>query len=218
MQFIYCDLSDGFLNIIPESHKKDTLFNLAYLRPLLVNANQMRPFISFHGEPKQQIESLFFELITESQQENRLSETYIRSNLLRLLTLIVQKYEKFSLDSDYELFSNYRIAIQNALNYIDEHYTQNITLAEISRIAMMSVRSFSSVFKQITGKTFLEYIHYLRVRDACEKLRNSNASLTSVCYACGFSDLTYFGRIFKKVTGETPSSYRKIYRNPSQMR
>ena len=212
VEFIFCDLSDGFLNEFPDSEEKTTLFNLTYLRPLLVNAKQMRPFLSFYGEAKQQIESIYFELLKEYQKSSDLSETYIRANVLRLLTLVAREYESIAPLEDDALFAKYRAAIQDALDYIDLHYTENITLTEIAKIALMSVRSFSYVFKSITGKTFLEYVHYLRVRRAREMLIAGNDSLTHICYECGFCDITYFGRVFKKITGETPSSYRKKYK------
>lgn len=211
VEFIFCDLSDGFLNAFPDSDEKTTLFNLAYLRPLLVNANQMRPFLSFKGESKKQIETIYFELLEEYKKANELSKTHIRSNVLRLLTLVAREYESIAPVEDDALFAKYRAAIQDALDYIDQHYTENITLGEIAKIALMSVRSFSYVFKQITGKTFLEYVHYLRVRQAREFLVDTDYSLTHICCQCGFYDITYFGRVFKKITGMTPSAYRKKY-------
>ena len=212
VSFIFCDLSDEFLSIFPDSEEKNALFDLAYLRPLLVNARKMQPFLSFHGKAKQQVEAIYFELLHEYQHRNALSRTYIAANVLRLLTLVAREYETRSPSSDDALFAQYRAAIQSALDYIDLHYTEDITLPEISKIALMSVRSFSSVFKSITGKTFLEYVHYLRIHRAEKLLRETNMSLMAICFDCGFRDATYFGRVFKKITGETPGTYRRKLR------
>ncbi len=209
VSFIFCDLSDGFLNIFPNSAEKRRLFDLAYLRPLLVNARKVQPFLSFSGNSRAQLEAGFFDLIREYESNSELSQVYLRAGLLRLFALVAREYEARSPSGDDALFAQYRAAIQSALDYIDLHYTEDITLPEISKIALMSVRSFSSVFKSITGKTFLEYVHYLRIRRARNLLLETSMSLTAICFECGFRDITHFGRVFKKIAGETPGAYRK---------
>lgn len=211
LRFIFCDLSDDFLAIFPESNEKSTLFNLVYLRPMLMGAQEMRPFLSFNGETAKKIEALYMELLHEFKNSSESSHPYIRATLIRLLTLIAQEYETVMPTKEDLLYKKYRTAIQDALDYIESNYTDNITLSQIAKISLMSVRSFSFVFKHITGKTFLEYLQSLRVHRACNLLRNSNETLTQICIHCGFSDITYFGRVFKKITGMSPSSYRKEY-------
>lgn len=209
VEFIFCDLTEGFLNIFPDSNEKETLFNLTYLRPVIMNAYHKNPFLSFTGKSKKQFENLFLELLNEYSNSSELSSTYLRTLIARLFTLITREYEAVSPHEEDALFIKYRYAIQDALDHIDTHFTENIHLKDICKIALMSVSSFSYVFKQITGKTFIEYVNYLRVRHACNLLMDTNRSLLNICNECGFYDLAYFSRIFKRILGYPPSTYRK---------
>lgn len=212
IEFVYCELGDDFLSAFPENQEKSTLFNLTYLRPILCNAEKMNPQISLQGEIKYQVGNLFLRLVEEYTKSNELSTHYLRSLTMRILSLVAQQYEKSAPPENDLLYSKYRKAIQDALDYIEEHFTENIPLAEISRIALMSTRSFSYVFKEITGKTFLEYVHFLRIHRAVVLLRDTDCSVTDACIQCGFCDITYFGKIFKKITGVSPRTYRKLKR------
>ena len=209
VEFIFCDLSDGFINMLSDAADKNTLFNLAYLKPCLVKAHEMQAAVSFSGEDAAQLEALLFELVDEFQSGHGTSTLYIRTLLLRILSMVCHKYQAFAPSREDELFFKYRTSIQNALNYIDTNYTQNITLQEISKIALMSVRSFSYVFKEITGETFVSYLNFLRIRHARNLLIKTNKSLTTICLECGYHDLQYFTRIFKKLTKLPPGLYRK---------
>lgn len=209
IEYIFCELSEGFLNIFPDK-EKNALFNLSYLRPLFSNVERKRPFISFSNQVAKQIEFYLFELINEYKKEaDKLSPFYFRANIVRLLTLVAHEFELISPQEDDALYANYRMAIQNALDYIDSHYTENIHLNDICKIALMSVSQFSYIFKQITGKTIFEYINYLRIRLAVKLLVNTNKSILNISCECGFFEPEYFCRVFKKTTGYPPSIYRK---------
>ena len=75
---------------------------------------------------------------------------------------------------------------------------------------MMSPTYFSYVFKQITGRTFTEYLNYLRIMKAKELLTNSNKTVSGISYEVGFNDPAYFDRVFKKEVGMSPGKYRKF--------
>ena len=212
VEFIFCDMADNFLNLFPEGMEKNTLFNLTCLRPLMYNATNATPFLSFTGEVAQRIGRLYLDLLAEYKKASNLSPIYIRSDLVRLLALIAEEYNQAVPQKDDAVYSRYRTALQDAMDYIELHYTEPISREDVCKIALMSVSSFSYVFKQITGQTFMEYLHLLRIRCAQKLLRETSLSVTDVCLACGFSDLTHFGRIFKKNTGLSPNQYLKLHR------
>lgn len=106
------------------------------------------------------------------------------------------------------LHINCYVQIQRAVNYINAHYTEQITLDKICKVVAMSQSAFTNSFKRIVGKTLIEYVHTLRVDLAKKLLQNTNLNITSVSEQCGFGDSTYFGRVFKKYTEMTPKEYK----------
>ncbi|MBP3218515.1 MAG: response regulator [Lachnospiraceae bacterium] len=98
--------------------------------------------------------------------------------------------------------------VSRAAAYIREHYAEEITLDEVSRLVDISPYYFSKLFKQETGENFIEYLTYIRIEKAKEYLANPRYSIKEVCIMCGYSDPNYFSRIFKKYVGKTPSEYR----------
>lgn len=63
----------------------------------------------------------------------------------------------------------------------------------------LSPNHFCKVFKKITGKTLIEYLHLLRINEAEKMLVDTDASITEIAGNVGFSSITYFGRVFKKL-------------------
>ncbi len=98
--------------------------------------------------------------------------------------------------------------LKPVLEYIDSNYGQTITLNELSRIAGMSPKYFCSYFHSIIHRTPIDYLNYYRIERACSELSTSDLTLTEVAYRCGFSDVCYFIKTFKRYKGITPRRYR----------
>lgn len=104
--------------------------------------------------------------------------------------------------------------VRPALEYIDKNYATPITLGEISRQLGLNPAYFCRIFRSATGSTFTEYLSYVRVRKSEALLRESAKSITDVSMDVGFSSVTYYNRVFKKIMNCTPTVYRKLrYRN-----
>ncbi len=99
--------------------------------------------------------------------------------------------------------------IQNAITYIDKHFDEEIKIDDLINMTNLSRSSFFSKFKSYTGMSAMEYIIIRRIETAVFKLRNTNLSVLTIAQDCGFTNLSNFNRIFKKITGTTPSKYRK---------
>ena len=92
--------------------------------------------------------------------------------------------------------------------YIMENFHRDISMDEAAKETNLSYHYFSKFFKDSTGKSFVEYLTELRVDKSKELLRESNDSIKEICYKIGYSDPNYYCKIFKKVTGMTPTEYR----------
>jgi len=98
--------------------------------------------------------------------------------------------------------------ITRARHHIESHYTDDLTLGEVAEAAHMSRFYFCKYFKKATGLNFNEYLSRVRVEKARERLLHADARVSEVAFEVGFQSLTQFNRMFKKLTGETPSHYR----------
>lgn len=211
VEIIGCEFSAGFINEnLPEDGERSSLFDFAYLEPFLVSMDNVKPRLHLTGKAQAKVESLMTDMLQEYKDEKKYYELNIKADLLKLLAIIAREYENCGKTENYEIFERYRDAINSAIRYINENYARQIYIDDVCRIAMMSNTYFSHLFKQITGKTFVEYVNNLRIQKAAELLGQSDAPISRICFDVGFNDMAYFYRVFKKETGLSPSQYRKI--------
>lgn len=97
--------------------------------------------------------------------------------------------------------------IDDVINYILNHYDEDIPLEKIAGIANYSKAAFCRFFKQRTRKTFSTFLNEVRISKACKALRNSDSNISEICYKNGFNNISNFNRQFKSYTGLTPKSY-----------
>lgn len=101
--------------------------------------------------------------------------------------------------------------IRMAKHYIGEYYYQSLTLEVVSKEIGFNPTYFSTMFKKETGKNFSEYLKEVRIENAKTMLLNTEQSVEDISYAIGYLDIKYFSRLFKKLTGITPTEFRKLY-------
>ncbi|MBE5968333.1 MAG: helix-turn-helix transcriptional regulator [Lachnospiraceae bacterium] len=99
--------------------------------------------------------------------------------------------------------------VQVTKEYLEAHYTEDITLEDVAAQVNVSPQYFSKLIKKNTGFNFIDWLSMMRVRKAKELLNNSSLTVKEVCYMVGYKDPNYFSRIFKKRVGITPSEYIK---------
>lgn len=102
-----------------------------------------------------------------------------------------------------------REAISAGLAYMEEHFREKCTLAEIAAAAHFSPVYFHGLFKKALGKSPYEYLTKLRIEEAKRLLFAARLDMTKVAERCGFSSQSYFNYVFRRETGETPSAYRR---------
>ncbi len=99
--------------------------------------------------------------------------------------------------------------LKKVLQYIGEHYSSPIRLSELAELVNMNEQYFCRYFKKNIGKTITEYINVIRVEKAATALAETEDKIIDIAAACGFDNIGYFIRRFKKEKGMTPSEYRK---------
>jgi two-component system response regulator YesN len=97
---------------------------------------------------------------------------------------------------------------RQAMQYIDAHFHEDLTLIGLAYKFAMSPSYFSTIFKKESGQTVVNYITEVRIRNACKSLAETRSGVADIAMSVGYSDVQYFFRVFKKVTGQTPLEYR----------
>ncbi len=95
--------------------------------------------------------------------------------------------------------------------YISAHYAEEIHLEDLSSLVGMAPSAFSRFFKQRTGRNLVDYIIDFRLGNAARLLVDTTTSISEICYACGFNNLSNFNRTFKARRGYTPRDFRALF-------
>ena len=223
----YC-LEDGSVLFIP-AFKEHTFiypFTQDIKRTVLyISTEQLNWY--FNKDFKDEINNLF---INKHLQLSRKSF----SNLSNIFEKI--QFEKYSLDNMSELLTKAyffeliiylircqrythninqktnlsNITIGEIVNFIENNYSRQLTLPEIAAQFGISESSLTKKIKIFTNMTFKEYLTKTRIEEAKSLLISSEKSITEIAYECGYNNSNFFGDVFKKAVGMSPSSYRKM--------
>jgi len=112
---------------------------------------------------------------------------------------------------NYETITYNSRRIQKVYEYMNLNYSQQITLAEISKIANMPEASFSRFIKKRTGRTFIDCLNEIRLGHASRMLINTTETIAEIAFKCGFNNMSNFNRLFKRRKNDTPKAFRENY-------
>lgn len=104
------------------------------------------------------------------------------------------------------------LRIGEAISYLEKHFSEDVSLEDLARMAHMSKRSFQRTFHEAIGTSPISYLIQLRVKRAAELLRNSELTIAEAAYTAGFQDSNYFSRKFRQIMGMNPGAFRKRQR------
>lgn len=104
--------------------------------------------------------------------------------------------------------------VERARQVIEERSGEPLTLAGIARSVHASTFHFCKTFKRATGMTFTQYVSMVRIAKAKKLLANPQARITEVAYEVGFSSLTHFNRMFRRIAGQSPTDFRRKVTTP----
>ena len=95
--------------------------------------------------------------------------------------------------------------VKQAIIYITDNYAEHLTIAEVAAQVSLNPVYFGALFKKETGVTFRDYLNTVRLNQAEDMLRAGRLNVSEVAASCGFADVFYFSRLFKKYKGIPPS-------------
>lgn len=104
-------------------------------------------------------------------------------------------------------------SLDKIYEFVFKNFTTSIGSNDAAKVANMNSSAFSRFFKRIHRKTFTRYLNEIRIGYACKLILEDGTNITSVCYECGFNNISNFNRQFKSITKCSPSEYREKYLN-----
>ncbi len=162
--------------------------------------------IAFHGKLKEEIGNALFKFEAYSSFEQYIQLLNIFEKLARA--------ETFDLLHDQPYSKKYSEREQGRLRkiyaFIDKNYHHKIELSEVAALSNMTKEAFCRYFKKATGNTFIQFLNRYRISQS-KRILMSGKSVSDACYSSGFESLSYYNRIFKRITDENPKDFRKRY-------
>lgn len=133
--------------------------------------------------------------------------------LLEIFQILATSHEVIELneqDTSIRLFLNDKIRMGAIYKYIHANYNDKPDVNKVASSVHLSTAAFCRYFKKQTKMTFTEFVNQYRITQA-KTLLLQQISISEACYEVGFESLSYFNKLFKKITGENPSLFKKRY-------
>jgi transcriptional regulator GlxA family with amidase domain len=165
--------------------------------------------IDRHSAVGQKIFTLLTEIEEEYKSQAHGFQLMIKAKLLAIFTYLVRYYQDEAKSSLTPAQKNKRLEqLQVVFEHIGRNLDQSLLLEDLAALVYMTPSYFCTFFKRATGQTPVQYIHKVRVARAIDLLRTTDQGIYDIAIDSGFANLANFNRIFKRVTGQTPSAVR----------
>lgn len=176
-----------------------------YLTPIA--SQKLLPPVYFGANhPLQnELRGLFLDLNAVYDTKETGYELLLKADFLKLISLLLPYCTESSTQP--QLHSEHTAKLKIVLEYIDLHYTEELSIAQLAALCYFSEYHFMRFFKKYVGMSCLDYIKNLRLEKAVELLEDGNLSTLEVSLSVGFHNLSYFHREFKKKYGMTPKNF-----------
>jgi AraC-like DNA-binding protein len=154
------------------------------------------------------IERIGRELPAQSERSRLAIKTYLR---MILLTLVDHYWHLGEARVAWEQRQNSAARLTPLFDHLQRHCDQPMRVTEAARLCAMSASCFLQLFKTVTGHPFIAYLNSFRVTKAKELLSTTNKTISEISLETGFCNQSYFGLIFRRLTGSTPLGYRRTH-------
>ena len=184
-------LGDAF-DEIPELFSIQKLFARAYLG------------LSFSGKTK----TMVVEKLKYMQTVDHFEQLLCLLEIFQVLAISDEVVELNEQDTSIKLFLNDKIRMGAIYKYIHANYNETPDVNRVASSVHLSTAAFCRYFKKQTKMTFTDFVNQYRITQAKTLLLQDN-TISEACYEVGFQSLSYFNKLFKKITGENPSNFKR---------
>ncbi|WP_158302139.1 helix-turn-helix domain-containing protein [Paenibacillus mesophilus] len=168
------------------------------------------PFVQVSPEQYREMLSLFDRMQLEYSRDEQWRQLILTSMLFEALA----RFDRVRNQQERSLYAASRrepdsSTIWEIVHYIHQRYQESLTLADLANRFHFSVPNLSKLLKRHLGTSFIDFIHELRIRQACSLLKSSDMAITDIALEVGFRSFASFSRVFNHLKGVSPSAYRK---------
>ena len=188
------------------------IFDTSILSPLYQNPGFTFPLVTKEELERYGLTGRLLSLIDTVSGELARKEPFYQEVVASSLQTFWALLKRFHPRTDSETLPDDRRSrmlsdLQELVSYIDIHYADNITLEYAAGRMNFSTSHFSKTFKKLMGINFVTYLNVVRVERAAYELRHTEKKITDIALNCGFNNIRTFNRVFKEITGCTPSEF-----------
>lgn len=180
---------------------------LFVIEPYLTKKHEFQSHLSLNLQQFEQIRSLTDTMLKEYESTAPGRKTMLSSYFMLLTTLLSRFYNLPSQNSETNT-----INIAKSVSYMENNFTENISIDELARISHLSTRHFTRLFTASYHITPGNYILSLRMQYACQLLKTTKETVSEIALQTGYGDSNYFSRQFHKFYGISPREYRNEQR------
>ena len=140
-----------------------------------------------------------------------ISQAVLKETVIRLKTQIEKSQKNIETNNRESEEYEQNDAINSAKQFINEHYSEEISIADVANHVHFSPGYFSNYFKEKTNENFVSFLKNVRLEKAKELLKNKNVKISHIPQQIGFNSYSYFTKVFQEAYGITPSNYREEF-------
>ena len=205
--FMSTVIQDSLLKELGVSESMDFF----YIHPFLNKKERFHHLLNLDGIYSSRFLSLLEGMMYECDKEKPCHSTLIRLQLVELLILLSRIYNeiKSSISETYNKENESQLLVQRICGYLTRNYDQKVSIPTLCKLFNISPRHLSRLFKQETGKTVIEMVHYIRIEKAKTLLLESNDKVINVALRVGYDDSAFFSRLFLRFAGVSPGKYKE---------
>ena len=162
--------------------------------------------IAFNGPEKRKVGNMLFDMEGLSSFNQYLKIIEILHELAKIQDFELLHHRNY----DTSIGNKEHQRLQKIYAFVDSNYQRKIELKEVAELSFMTKEAFCRYFKKMTQYTFIEFLNRYRISQS-KRLLMSGFNVSEACFESGFESLSYYNRIFKRITNENPREFRKRY-------
>ncbi|MBQ8510279.1 MAG: helix-turn-helix domain-containing protein [Clostridia bacterium] len=188
----------------------NNMFDAKYMKVFLDRSDSFENRLDRQNPATSEITEQMLAMEREFIQHANEYDLMVKIHLLTILVLLSRSYGYVNPDSELDTLRSPNLAVlDSVMDYVNANLTRTLSLDDLAARANMSRSYFSTVFRRLNGMSPWDYITAKRIELSVQLLEQTDGTIIEIAGQCGFNSTANFNRAFRKITGRTPSSYRK---------